>query len=495
MRAPVYLTLLAAVFLTTAQAAPNERRPSPARSLRDLMREAREHAVRHAKTRDARALEDALAAYIRAASMAPRHRAAAPLLARARLLLEHRRDKAEAHAALQELVRHYPRAPEARTGRHLLALLKAFDPTRLARRVTAVREELGPASTRIILDLDGTIRQLPAPLAAAPLDRIRVRLPGLRARRELLTTLRGHGLASHITLRKFRGGLLLDATARQLVRARVFHVTEPNRLVVDLGIPEPSAAAAASAASPRANVGATAPSPPPLGRLLRRVVIDPGHGGKDPGALGRRTRLKEKDVTLQIAHKLGALLRQVGVETILTRDGDETLSLPERTDLANSKGADLFLSIHVNSNPNPERHGIETYYLDTTRDRYSQRLAEQENRAGGEIGDLEFIIADLLTKTNVASSAQLAGQVLRATVEHLSGRYPGIVGHGVKPALFYVLLGAKMPAILVESSYLTNASDEGRLRDEACLQRIAEGIFLGIRRFAVGSALAAVSGR
>jgi N-acetylmuramoyl-L-alanine amidase len=456
----------------------------------DTIRAARAHAARFLATRQARDLKAALDAYARAAAKAPPGRAAAALLARARLLLEHRADKGEAHAALRDLVRRAPRSREARTARRLLRLLRAFDPKRWARRVAGLRLETGPAATRLVVELDGVLRELPAPLAAAPLDRVRVKLPRLTADRSLLGDRPGEGVVDRVRLRRWRGGLLLDAALRRPAVTRVFYLRNPHRLVLDLGEPPVSAQAIAAAAPPPPGTREA-----PLGHLLKRVVIDPGHGGRDPGAIGRRTRLREKDVTLRIARRLQALLRKVGVEALLTREEDKTASLRERTTFANERGADLFVSLHANSNPDRNRHGIETYYLDTTRDRYAQRLARRENRAGGAPDDLQLILADLNTRSNTRASMQLAGQVLRATVEHVSARYPGTVGHGAKPALFYVLLGARMPAILVETSYLTHPRDEARLREDAYLQRIAEGIFLGIRRFTLGKALALVHGK
>jgi N-acetylmuramoyl-L-alanine amidase len=471
----------AALLRTEAERLENVGRGDPAAHAAALLRSGRAYASLYAREKAPRDLESALSALVRAAAVAPGGRTAAvALMQRARLLLEHRPDKTEARAALTQLLHQYPQSAEARTARRLLLLLRAFDPTRRARNVVAVREEVGPASTRIVIELDGALRELPVPVAHAPLDRVRVPLLGVRAPKALLAAREGRGLASRIRLHKLRKGLLLDATLRQSAQARVFHLSEPSRLVIDLAVPE----------SPPASAATPAPSPPVRAPLLQRVVIDPGHGGKDSGALGRMSRLREKDVALSIALKLAALLRAIGVEALLTRDGDETLALRERTAFANERGADLFLSIHVNSNPDPSRHGLETYYLDTTRDRYAARLAKRENDAGGDRSDLQYILADLHTQSNVQTSMQLAGHILRAAVQHLSGRHADIAEHGVKPALFYVLLGAKMPAVLVETSYLTNARDEKRLQDDAYLQRLAEGIFLGVRRFVLGSKVA-----
>lgn len=467
---------------------------TPARAYEALMHAGLRFTELHQRSREAADLEAALRVYVRASALAPRAKVSAPLLRRARLLLEHRADKSEAHAALTEIVKDHGRGADARTARRLLKLLRAFEPARAASRVVSIREERGPASTRIVVELDGALKRIPTPIAAAPLDKVRIPLPVKDLPKALREKRPGRGVVRYTSLRRFQDGALFEVAVREPVRTRVFYLRSPHRVVIDVATLGPAERAEAARASPAAPVD-LGPSTAALGSLVRRVVIDPGHGGKDPGALGRRSKLREKDVTLAISKRLAALLRRTGVEVTLTREDDDTLSLSQRTQLANEKGADLFVSVHVNSNPDQKRHGLETYYLDTTRDAYARRLAERENQAGGEVKSLDFILADLHQKSNVQSSMRLAGQVLRASVQHLSGRYAEIVGHGVKPAMFYVLLGAKMPSILVETSYLTNARDEKRMRDGAYLQRIAEGIFLGIRRFALGARVALATDR
>lgn len=452
-----------------------------------LSRAAALYARAHELSRQDADLDTALRLFVDAAASAPRGRAAAPLLSRGRLLMERRADKREAHLALTELVRRHPRTKEARVARRLLRLLKAFAPERPARSVVGLRQESGPDSARLVIELDGGLRRVPAPLASTDWRYVRLRLPRIRAAKKWLTHRdSASGLVRRYGLRKWRGGLILDVRVDNPVRARVFHLERPQRLVLDLGrspMEPPVQAALAEPPTPLA--------PRALRSVLRRVVIDPGHGGRDPGALGSRTRLREKDVTLRIARRLAALLKRVGVEVWLTRDGDETVDLRSRPALANEKNADLFVSIHVNSNPNAKRRGLETYYLDSTRDAYAQHIADRENRAGGRaVSELDFILGDLQQRTNVRASMRLAGEVLRATVQHLQSRFDDVVGHGAKPAMFDVLVGAKMPAILVETSYLTHAGDEKRLRQPAYLQRVAEGLFLGLRRWARGVSVA-----
>jgi N-acetylmuramoyl-L-alanine amidase len=218
------------------------------------------------------------------------------------------------------------------------------------------------------------------------------------------------------------------------------------------------------------------------------VVIDAGHGGHDTGAIGRKGT-QEKEVTLAIAQKLARELRDRGLEVMLTRDGDRYLKLEERARMANEMRGDLFISIHCNSAPTSKLRGIETYTLNTSADRYSIRLAARENASSEKgISDLQFILADLATKANTEESTRLATRVQKNLVSHLSSSYKGVRDLGTKEALFYVLLGAKMPAILVETSFLSHAEEESRLASdkyqEDVAQAIAHGVddFLGNRR-------------
>ncbi|ATB39326.1 N-acetylmuramoyl-L-alanine amidase [Cystobacter fuscus] len=223
-----------------------------------------------------------------------------------------------------------------------------------------------------------------------------------------------------------------------------------------------------------------------LGLKVRRVVIDAGHGGHDTGAIGRKG-LREKDVTLVIARKLARELRERGLEVLLTRDEDRYLKLEERARLANDTRGDLFISIHCNSATTSKLRGIETYTLNTSADRYSIRLAARENASSEKgISDLQFILADLATKANTEESTRLANQVQRNLVSHLSANYSDVKNLGTKEALFYVLLGAKMPAILVETSFLSHPEEEKRLGSEAYQDEVAQAIAQGVEDFVGG---------
>ncbi|WNG17713.1 N-acetylmuramoyl-L-alanine amidase [Cystobacter fuscus] len=223
-----------------------------------------------------------------------------------------------------------------------------------------------------------------------------------------------------------------------------------------------------------------------LGLKVRRVVIDAGHGGHDTGAIGRKG-LREKDVTLAISRKLARELRERGLEVLLTRDEDRYLKLEERARLANDTRGDLFISIHCNSATTSKLRGVETYTLNTSADRYSIRLAARENASSEKgISDLQFILADLATKANTEESTRLANQVQRNLVSHLSANYSGVKNLGTKEALFYVLLGAKMPAILVETSFLSHPEEEKRLGSEAYQDEVAQAIAQGVEDFVGG---------
>jgi N-acetylmuramoyl-L-alanine amidase len=220
-----------------------------------------------------------------------------------------------------------------------------------------------------------------------------------------------------------------------------------------------------------------------LGLKVRRVVIDPGHGGHDTGAIGRKGT-REKDVSLAISQKVARELRARGLEVVLTREDDRYLKLEDRAQLANTARGDLFISIHCNSAPHARLRGVETYTLNTSADRYSIRLAARENASSEKgIGDLQFILADLATKANTEESTRLATQVQKSLVTHLASRHKNVKDLGTKEALFYVLLGVRMPAILVETSFLSHPEEEKRLGSDTYQEDVAQAIVHGVEAF------------
>ena len=198
------------------------------------------------------------------------------------------------------------------------------------------------------------------------------------------------------------------------------------------------------------------------------VMIDPGHGGYDPGTESS-AGVMEKDLALQIAMRLKAALEARGIRAELTRSTDVFISLAERTRIANSTGADLFVSIHLNSSPNTETTGIEVYYLNNTTDRATIRLARMENGGADGYGtsndsNLNYILTDLRQNYKAIEAASLARMIDAQTVADLdTGLGLNVNALGAKMGPFYVLVGAHMPAVLVECGFMSNAAEAARL--------------------------------
>ena len=220
-----------------------------------------------------------------------------------------------------------------------------------------------------------------------------------------------------------------------------------------------------------------------LGLKVRRVVIDPGHGGHDTGTVGAGGT-KEKDVALAISRRLRTILTEQGLEVTLTRESDRFVRLEDRARMANIARADLFISVHCNSLPQRSIRGIETYTLNLASDRYAIRLAARENATSEKgLSDLQFLLADLATRANTEESVRLASRVQAGLVSRLSSKERKIHDLGTKEALFYVLLGTKMPAILVETGFLSNAEEEKRLSTPAYQDEVARALAAGVQDF------------
>jgi N-acetylmuramoyl-L-alanine amidase len=249
---------------------------------------------------------------------------------------------------------------------------------------------------------------------------------------------------------------------------RVFYMHEPYRIVVDV------------ARNPPGVVGRRGP------RSVARVVLDPGHGGKDTGAVGP-AGMKEKDVTLDIAHRAAPVLATEGLQVVLTRDDDRFVSLEERTARANAFAADLFVSIHCNASDSHGRRGVETYVLDTTRDEIAARVAAREN-ATTQAASAE--LASILGGMRMADEAQRSGRFARllerSATTSVQTKYGDVVDGGVHTAGFYVLVGARMPSVLFETSYISNATEEARLATGEYRQLIADAIANAIKAYRQG---------
>ncbi len=217
---------------------------------------------------------------------------------------------------------------------------------------------------------------------------------------------------------------------------------------------------------------------------IRKIVIDPGHGGADPGA---RTPLglSEKDVTLDVGRRLATLLRESSFDVALTREADETLSLQQRVAFANAQGGDLFVSIHVNSIPAPERRGVETYYLGPTDDPRSAVLARSENSDSGySLADFRTLLEGVYAGVQEEESRRLATALQAGLFRSLRASNPALEDRGVKTAPFVVLVGTRMPGILAEVSCISNRDDARLLKTPEYRQKIAGALFAGVRSYA-----------
>ncbi|PID76663.1 MAG: hypothetical protein CSB24_05370 [Deltaproteobacteria bacterium] len=222
-----------------------------------------------------------------------------------------------------------------------------------------------------------------------------------------------------------------------------------------------------------------------LGLGVRKIVIDPGHGGKDPGAAA--FGVKEKDIVLQIARKLAAKLEsETGAEVLLTRDKDTFIPLEERTAIANTSDADLFISLHINAHPSSKVRGIETYYLNLSTNAEAMRVAARENATSThQMSDLQDILSDIMKNSKINESARLAKQVHGSIIDGLkqSKKFADTKNLDVKQAPFYVLIGAEMPAILLELGFISNPKEVERLQNKEYLEIITDEIAAGIKHY------------
>lgn len=296
--------------------------------------------------------------------------------------------------------------------------------------------------------------------------------------------------------------VVLEVAAGTAYAARL--VTKPYCLVIDVGRPQAIASGITVSPTPttapetRAELAPRGRLTPPqpmqnggtsltreLGLKIGRIVIDAGHGGFDTGTIGP-TGVEEKTVCLDVARRLGSLIRKKlpGTEVFYTRDSDTFVPLQQRTAIANQDKADLFISIHANSSPDEDARGIEAYYLNFSTSPEAMRVAARENALSQDsVHQLQDLLQKISLNDKIEESRELAGDVDTSLVNQL--RLAHVVTHdrGVKKAPFVVLIGAHMPSILAEISFLSNPTDEHLLKTARYRQRIAQGLFDGVRRY------------
>ncbi|HEX2226410.1 MAG TPA: N-acetylmuramoyl-L-alanine amidase [Candidatus Binatia bacterium] len=364
--------------------------------------------------------------------------------------------------------------------------------SREAARLTSVRAVPSENGTRVLIEVSRPVRyqvgRLPEDNGRGVAPRIYVDIAEARLAMESLEPI--HVQAGGV--KQIRVGQFTDDTVRVVLDMSAdrdhtaFLLPEPFRVVLDIA---GSAAAKsplppAQAQAPPSNVRTAKGGKTQASSGIRKIVLDPGHGGKDPGAIGIGG-LAEKDLVLSVAKKLAVKLRkEMGVQVVLTRSDDRFVALEDRTAIANAEDADLFISLHMNASHNGEARGIETYYLDNTTDEASIRLAARENSTSRKkISDLQFILSDMTQNLKLEDSVSLAHRLQSSMVGTLAGHMREVKDLGVKKALFYVLVGARMPSVLVEMFFITHR-EEGRAMNENKLQdAMADALFDGIEQY------------
>jgi len=362
-----------------------------------------------------------------------------------------------------------------------------------------------PNFTRIVLDM-GELREYTYGELHAP-DRLFVDILAAKLNPILhgQSYSTGTDYLSHIRIAQRDRGIVrlaVDLDFSRIKSYRVYYLPDPFRIVMDIYPGAPAPAAKKEVAPPETKLAPeikTKPEAKPqpaqpttsgytlirqLGLGIRSIVIDPGHGGTDPGCLGRNGE-QEKDLVLDVCLRLQKLLAAVkDLQVLLTRETDIFIPLENRTVTANQNQADLFISVHANSSLNPKRTGIETFYLNFSPDPAVMEIAARENATSTKtISKMKTIVPKIFQNEKIFESRDLADRVQRSLILHLSRFYGDVQSLGAKGGPFLVLIGGDMPSVLVEISHLSNAQEAARLKDETYRQRVAEGITQGIMAY------------
>jgi len=458
--------------------------------------------------------------YIDMADRFPQSRLADDALFFAALASEHRlKDKPAAYNLYQRLVTQLPSGDMVKEAQKKLSLLPApvvkkqpvaadqnqhhYQSVGDSPRLEKIRYWSGPEYTRVVLDLT-------APVVAKP-NYLKGENPRLYF--DLLYTKLATDLPSIVSI---RNGLVkqvrtshFDAQRTRVVldlnrvaEYKLATLENPHRLVIDIkGQPlkvglttqrsgkqdvqvaaDDSIASILDSSSDRQAVLHVPQEMHDEG--IHLIVIDAGHGGKDPGAIGPNN-VYEKNVTLKLAKALAKALRQkMGVKVLLTRSDDRYLKLQERTEYANQVGADLFISLHANATANGKAYGVETYFLNLSKNNQAAEVAARENGTTlQEVGNLEAILFDLMANAKINESSRLAAEVQQSLVAGLRSHYSRIKDHGVKQGPFHVLLGATMPSVLIEAGFISNPREEKRLVSANYHKKVAAAVVNGVKNY------------
>jgi N-acetylmuramoyl-L-alanine amidase len=347
------------------------------------------------------------------------------------------------------------------------------------------RTAISPRMTRLVLDLDAKAHPRTRPVLQA--EGVTIEIPNAILSPSAKTTLAAGRIAKpFIITQPSERSVHISLPTGSFTSYKMLTLANPPRLVIDI-VP-PADARTIPFTDPSADLALPLPTPQqplqPRTKSYTTIVIDPGHGGKDPGARGQHGT-EEKDITLKVALKLRDLLsRQQGVRVLMTRDRDEFIELKDRAKFANGQEADLFISIHVNSHPQRSMKGIEIYHFGEAKDQRALEVAAREN--GTPLNNTgvgwEYLVADLLTAKKIEESLELAWTAKEAMITNLNGHYD-LMDHGVKTAPFYVLRFTSMPSILAEIAYISNTGEEELLRTTRFTTRVAEALMEGVRSF------------
>jgi len=383
------------------------------------------------------------------------------------------------------------------------------DQTSASNRPSALLSEIkhwsNPDYTRISLQLDRDVtweaHELGKGNAGRP-GRVYIDLNRTKLSKGVKDITIGDGLLKGARVGQYKPDVVRVVLDTENIRDyKIFPLSEPARLVIDvrgerrteIARMEESISATPTPAVEPQHAETTVvekkakPAKKPLISKIRRIVVDPGHGGHDPGAIGP-SGIQEKDVVLAIGLKLKDLLKEdLGLDVVMTRSSDIFIPLEERTAIANKVGADLFVSVHANAASNRNASGIETYYLNLAKTEKAAQLAAKENGTSLEkVSVLQAILFDLMANYKLNDSAHLAEEVQKALHKKARAAHSDVKNLGVKQGPFYVLVGATMPSILVETAFLSNNQEESRLRDPTYQEMTAQGILEGIRGYIIG---------
>jgi N-acetylmuramoyl-L-alanine amidase len=347
----------------------------------------------------------------------------------------------------------------------VLILLPTFLTASVKKEVRDIRYWSSPDYTRVVVDLSETVKFSKNRLSNP--DRIYFDLINTTISKDIKDSFTvENGMLRMVRVSQFNPDtvrVVLDI--QEIADFNVFFLDNPSRLVIDIH-------------------GKEKAKKQDTETVKRRIVIDPGHGGHDPGAVGPKG-LYEKDIVLDIALKLKKILKKNNIyEVFMTRETDIFIPLEERTVIANEKKADLFISIHANASPTRRAKGIETYLLNWTDDEEANQVAARENAISLEkmkemqqrMDVLGIIMNDLIRQNKRDESIKLAHHIQSSLVSNLNNVHRNIPDLGVKWALFYVLFGAKMPSVLVEVSFISNPEEEKLLSKDVYRLQIAKSI-------------------